>query len=226
MNQAVYHHLESWCLTAPRSLFQMRLHGSSKLCQTIPRIHFRSQDGCVGVLEDALAKQKMAVFQTSCFITRPKAPSLLSLHSIISSNQVGNEPFSWSDKLRVAVVLASSLLQLHQTPWLSEKWSKEDISFLHGTDTEGGILNRLFISNTCNGPAQIRGLGDSGNGLPVCNGIRSRPLFSLGILLIELCVGRPFESLREERMGCKSVDSISFSLVDFALADQLVETCY
>ncbi|KAL1635637.1 hypothetical protein SLS56_001690 [Neofusicoccum ribis] len=191
------------------------------LCQTMQQIRSACMGVCVGFLEDELAKQKLSIFPTSELVKGTNTPSLLSLRTILSENGVGNRRFTRSDKLWVAVLLASSFLQLHQTPWINDKWSKDDIKFVEGV--QGDLFEHPFVSRVCaDGFSSCAPTAAENRTSRLWNGIRNRPLFLLGILLIELCLGKPFEELRQEISGSGSSDPLS----DFVIADQLVEDCY
>ncbi|RPB25171.1 hypothetical protein L211DRAFT_806386 [Terfezia boudieri ATCC MYA-4762] len=100
-------------------------------------------------------------------------------------------------RLEVAVILATSLLQLHPGPWLGERWGKRDIFFFQSADgiihTHLPFLLSQFQSSTT--------LHSNSNmdGTPTnlqSRGGPSPPLLSLGILILELWFNQSIESLR------------------------------
>ncbi|KIW35146.1 uncharacterized protein PV07_01861 [Cladophialophora immunda] len=52
------------------------------------------------------------------------------------------------DRMLLALTLAISLLQLHETPWLYESWSKETIQFMKAPGAKGKSVSTLDIDFT------------------------------------------------------------------------------
>ncbi|KAL1618319.1 hypothetical protein SLS54_007296 [Diplodia seriata] len=184
------------------------------LCQAVCSVKSTCIGTCLGYLEDEITKQRLSLHQPQKTSTSKSAPSLLTLHSVLTSNATGHR-FSAGHRLRLAVLLAANLLQLHRTPWLTEVWDRNDITFLEGTGDDG--LKDPFISRI----PHHGSLADSGVSIPPADAIvLNKPLFALGILLIELCLGKPFEDLRDRGdAGKESVSAAS----DFAVASELLE---
>ncbi len=93
------------------------------------------------------------------------------------------------EKRILAVVLANSLLQLCESPWFSREWSKEDISFFHKS-TNRVDLKRPYLSTHFQDPQQK----DDPEAM-----LRIHPnqsILALGILLLEIQLGKPIESQR------------------------------
>jgi hypothetical protein len=92
----------------------------------------------------------------------------------------------------LAITLTSSLLQLSQTPWLSQSWNKSDIIFLRAKD--GGCTFAdvkhpyLTRTHTPDSVLQVRKNAMLGND---CS-----KLLALGIMLLEINHGQPIEHLR------------------------------
>ncbi|KAL9116788.1 MAG: hypothetical protein Q9187_006683 [Circinaria calcarea] len=92
--------------------------------------------------------------------------------------------WSWNQRIVLAHRLASSLLQLHTTPWLGRSWTKQGIYFLRTHPScaadkvaLGFDANQPFI--TCDFPADLR----SEVGSPPS---AKQSLLELGILLLEI----------------------------------------
>ncbi|KAI5849616.1 hypothetical protein DFP73DRAFT_302372 [Morchella snyderi] len=137
----------------------------------------------------------------------PGSTELISLRSLLDDGKMlGKE-----DRLILGVQLASTVLQLHKTAWLSEDWSNEDI-FFHQIDTEGRIpdIKRPFVRQSPN----------PSSSLPQTQNIQQitkhtliphdQSLFSLGIVLMELWYGRPLEKLQEKEDELGSKDLTNF----------------
>lgn len=95
----------------------------------------------------------------------------------------------YREKAILSAVLAHSLLQLHESPWLSSQWGAKDISFV---DTEPGAapgawavsgfkLSRPYLS--CSGTGPLPRLYSSGQHRNPC-------LLALGLILLELYLNR------------------------------------
>lgn len=108
---------------------------------------------------------------------------------------------SRQQRLGLAVTLASSVLRFYNSPWLNETWGKSDISFFSsgtGPDNRPSI-SEPYISRTFSAHSDTPKRSESPttsknqflNGLIV-----NKILFALGVILIELCLNKPFEDLR------------------------------
>lgn len=78
-------------------------------------------------------------------VAHKKARKFITLDALLSKNS----PIDLSRRQRyhIALILASSHVQLHPTPWLKSKWNKKDISFLY--DEENNIcLEQPYISRS------------------------------------------------------------------------------
>ena len=108
-----------------------------------------------------------------------------------------------AQRLDIAVTLADSVLQLHQTPWLKEEWSKSDVHFfLHGVDKSNRpIIEHPYLSHFFQIPAKLNQSGPSETVKRIDfghNQIINKSLFGLGIVLIELCLNQSIEELCSE----------------------------
>jgi hypothetical protein len=128
------------------------------------------------------------------------------------------------ERITLAVNLASSLLQLHGTPWVQERWNKQDILFFarhpnidtklrrRPVDIEKPLLNQCFLSN--------------GNSTPNTDSTLPRPIhpnlsvLSLGIMLLELWFATPIES---RRLNSDLVEGRVNSSTDLAVAERWVK---
>jgi hypothetical protein len=113
----------------------------------------------------------------------------VSLASLLSSHTADLKQQKWT----LGLQLASSVLQLHTTSWLNERWGAKDIIFFqHSNGTvfyDSPFIRRTFtldqsaIDSTASKSRRYRSI-------PV--------LFALGIVLIELYYRMPFEDLQNE----------------------------
>jgi len=103
-------------------------------------------------------------------------------------------------RLVLGVKLASTVMQLHTTDWLTETWNKDDILFPaqhNGT----AVLSKPMIcrkfSSSVTPPQQVKGARASDNhnllSIPV-----NKSLYCLGIVLIELWFQKDLNDLRDD----------------------------
>lgn len=165
------------------------------LCQTIGQLHQATTAGCIGYLLDSVDR-KHGVYPHKLPGSCQQQPSTsYTLRQILTKQTRTDMRLTQHDKLRIAVYLASSVLQLYKTPWLDENWDHGDVHFVHRPNAEATsileqpYIHRKLIPTAPNQPLQTQ---------QVTFGIvRNQTLFALGILLIELWYGKPMEDLVE-----------------------------
>lgn len=89
----------------------------------------------------------------------------------------------------MAFTLASAVLQLYNTPWLSTAWTSNDILMLRAT-TGDALLSDFYISRT---------FGPTTTSIAIekrrrC--VKNELVFSLGVALLELSYRQPLLSLK------------------------------
>lgn len=175
------------------------------LCSTIAGC--QSTSHCLGLLKDN--ENQYSVFP----ILKPQAGAdvqeLTTLEAILSKTF----PVTLTRRERyfIALALASSHLQLHTTPWLGCQWKKNDVFVIRDMNNPSQILiEQLYISR---------------NFVPSSAGTLSAPVcgdfsFStLGIMLLELCFGIPFESYTFRQQFALTSPSLQ-PILDHAVANQ------
>ncbi|TVY27490.1 hypothetical protein LHYA1_G003227 [Lachnellula hyalina] len=141
----------------------------------------------------------------------------ITLETLLGSSSPVN--FTRRQRLQIALILASSHVQLHPTPWLKSKWSKKDIFFLYDPVEPNKIcIDQPYISRSLSkSPAQHNSLTpniSATNTYMFQDSIRN-----LGIMLLELCFG----SVIEEHKGRRNIstnDEQSLQLINYAVAIQ------
>lgn len=135
-------------------------------------------------------RHKHHLYRTSTAIgSETRSKSLGDLLSR-SGNGSPSHPLLRSDRLRIAVTLASSVLQLDGTSWLKSHWSSKDI-FFHEKNSQASdpSYSYPYLSwKPCMTDSNIPGPFDSR--FRESYVIRSEALFALGLTLIELCFGK------------------------------------
>lgn len=167
----------------------------SDLCLAIGKPQQPQKDACAGYLLDSF-KRKHGIYLLDppmCPNNQPEWPAY-TLRQVLTKQAGFKRRLMQHDKFKVAVDLASSVLQLHKTPWLKDDWGDSDVYFVHrpgapaATIYQHPFIYRKFSSAvTSTGPAsqpQIRRV------------IRNQTLFTLGVLLIELLYGVSIEELQ------------------------------
>lgn len=150
------------------------------LCAEI--ITTKGKDSWYGVLV-----RKMDARHEIRIATTPYFPSqclkVTSLAELLSS-----KIWRIQNRSRLGLQLASSVLQLYQTPWLPENWGKNDVLFIQDVDgrvvTDKPFLRPHFMTRIT---AEVRTVNTN---VPY--------LFALGVLLLELHYKTPIEELQEK----------------------------
>lgn len=152
--------------------------------------------------------------------------SITSLAQLLSSKQqnqnqylaaTGNLSLRRGDRLGLALTVASSVLQLYKTPWLREYWDKNDI-MING-DCITNVREQVYVSKSF--PAEIAENSTESRMFP----LRNVTLFALGIVLIELCLGQPLETLRvpEDPLDSNGKANV---LTNWSTANRMTEAVY
>ena len=148
---------------------------------------------CLGVLVDEhLRRHRLSITNLSS----EKDP----MHTVSLQDLLENFPLDKLDRLVIGVKLASTLLQLHGTPWLTEMWGKGDILFKkQGEAPETALLGKPLLSKdfaSCHHRIPVPSTGDSTSPREISLLCKNQGIFALGLLLIELWFGKPIDHLR------------------------------
>lgn len=109
------------------------------------------------------------------------------------------------------------MLSLRDTPWMQNMWSKSDITLI---SKDGKLLSQHpFISQDVKAQVQTVANTSTPSGIAAML-IKNRTLFSLGIILTELCMGKPMDDLHEPDE--LNADGSKGELSDFQTADRLL----
>lgn len=172
------------------------------------------ESSCLGQLFDEEERRhRVSITDVSC----GRDPiQTVSLQDLLQT------PLENKDRLIIGVKLASSLLQLHSTPWLTETWGKHDILFRKKADgmvlLSKPLLSKGFASPTCRvSPPQY-------DSPAIFQDVRNQGIFALGLLLIELCFGKTIDHVRAEN-GMTPQDRVS-DIIDLATIRRLSDLVY
>ena len=144
---------------------------------------------CVGVLVSNDSKH--LVWDPGATLAKLASARVVSLADLLSLPEPPRR-----ERLKLGVRLASSVLQLHRTEWLQERWGKQDICLIQegsskssSPSLETPVVCRTFTSEHSVLEASIE------SRIICCN----LSLFSLGIVLIELWFWRSEESFQVDK---------------------------
>jgi len=93
----------------------------------------------------------------------------------------------------VAHSIAKSALELHSTPWLDRSWGKQDIVFFRSNFDSPMTFEKPYLVHKFGRQLAAMGTGDELSQVPQT---REHVTESLGIMLLELCYGKPLEKLK------------------------------
>lgn len=100
----------------------------------------------------------------------------------------GDQSFTAIERLRLSTQIASMVLCLYSTPWLSESWSSTDIYLQHHSDH--GRFNPWTVKSL--GTKSVRTLGEDSASSPF-----DLTIFSFCRFLVALWFGAPWSSVRK-----------------------------
>ena len=167
----------------------------TEICSTI--YAKKPSNGAIGFLVDEKGdKYKHCLYWAEPTIT-PETQSK-SLDELLSCPISGSQKASLSrkDRLRIAVTLASSILELDGTLWLKPTWSSKDILFHEKTNQASDPqYSYPYISwKLCRNDNNVSGSRQhlSSNDWLA---FRNETLFALGLTLVELCFGSKLADL-------------------------------
>jgi hypothetical protein len=198
---------------------QPNLQPIQDLCSAISTLQKPQRDVCFSLLANEIAKQKYGVLITPM----KQLPLDTESWSVSSLGSVLRDPkFAQRDRLKLAVTLASSILQLHETPWLEDNWGKDSIFFVNRPGKT--FYDQPFVSQHFN--QTITAATPSMPNHMSCI-IRNQTLYALGVALIELWYRKPIAELHEGMDGPQNTGNDMLDLMtQFRTADRLSETLY
>jgi hypothetical protein len=110
-----------------------------------------------------------------------------------------------SNRCLIALVLASSVYQLHSSPWLSSSWDSKMVLFFSSfTDSRKILMDKPFLSSNCLNSTESASF-------PSSQGPGDLIIESLGIALLELCFGKTLETFPEYKDMGQAKPSHAFS---------------
>jgi hypothetical protein len=111
-------------------------------------------------------------------------------------------------RFEIALILASTHIQLHPTPWLKLKWNKRDVFFPYSVQDPNKICtNQPYISRSLSKSLNITSAApqERNDSYNFQSSVRN-----LGVMLLELCFG---SSIEEHRI-CRSMPASTEEMAD------------
>ncbi|KAK5996437.1 hypothetical protein PT974_01771 [Cladobotryum mycophilum] len=133
--------------------------------------------------------------------------SLVPIRDIVKNQESNRRPLLYSDKIRLALAVASSVLQFHGTPWMSSATMGEIVVSQQDGSTS---FHDAFIM--ANFPEHWP---DDTKELALASASQS-VLLAMGILLIELILGQSLDKFRVPR------DGVPEAIADYETATMLL----
>ncbi|EWG47726.1 hypothetical protein FVEG_07773 [Fusarium verticillioides 7600] len=164
------------------------------LCNTITQPLEPGTKTSYGMIFDASTPETYTYHVSSVILSKYRAQcgrSITSLNEVLGQNR-RYMILSEQDRLKLAAVVSSNLLQLHGSSWMPKVIRSQDIYLIQSEDDP--ICDRFFVMQTL--PNKADSCIEENTKL---SSMRNQTLFYLGVLLIELAFGKSFELLRSER---------------------------
>lgn len=200
---------------------ELKARDVSDLCAVLRCTDNQARNDCLGTIQDEHSLYE--VFSISrCANTNVGATNLrdlleeyhrnqtipVAMPSLAPTSSSLNTPrLTKQTRLQLAVILASNSLQLCTTPWLQSDYNAQNILFPHGT------VDSPFVSSSFVDPNGLP--ANQASSMSEWSPIRNQSIFRLGVLLLELSLGKPLESYESNE------SSLPFK--DYMLASKLVE---
>lgn len=141
-----------------------------------------------------------------------------------------HQKLSDKDRLKIALTLASTVLQLYDSPWIDSVWSGQDVQFLSSQNADcyevpliGPFVSTSFRGSTS--ASDLSQLAPTSSSL-VDNLIPSKVLFALAVMLIELCLGKTLVEMRQLSPGEETGSRKTTLLDDYETAHEQLNSVY
>lgn len=185
-----------------RSVYDVGTTEITDLCTAIATT--KSNCSCLGFLQDE--EHRYNVYPLAISPATNVASKSVTLASLL--DKTSSIALTRRQRYSIALILASSHLQLHATPWLETRWSKKDVFFLRSGNDSILLDQPHLIHELC---------GTSTPNLPASRGFSDRIIPTLGIMLLELCFGVALED-HHTRQNYFSRDGRPNAVLDLAAA--------
>lgn len=155
---------------------------------------------CYGYISNKTSKFK--IYHEDC---QPECLSAISLRAVLDGQCSYMNQFTYARKLKAAISLSYSVLHLYNTPWLARIITADDIMFImeqHAATNSLNCLDRPFLTKEASKPSPTYFNPSNGISRPI-----DLTILSLGLLLIQIIVGRSIDDLAIDP-NVKDMDSL------------------
>jgi len=190
------------------------------LCKAVGALGDAKHDLCIGYLiDDDKRKHGIYPLEASSGSDQQKWVAY-SLRQVLTKHTNIGRPLRLQDKLRIAVDLASSVLQLYRTPWLDEHWSDNDVYFIHRPGVPlSALYDHPFVYRNLSSACTIQ---PHDTQRAVAKVIRNQTLYTLGLVLIELIYGNPIEELQiPQDQDCAGTPGVTWCTAERLLDEDI-----
>lgn len=195
----------------------INLQPTKDLCSAIRTLQKPLRDVCLTLLDNEMARLKygLRIYPTRDLPQDMEHWSFPTLRNVLQRGR----RFRRRDRVHLAVILASSVLQLHETAWLDDDWGIDNIYFVERSGST--CYDQPFVSRRLGTTKTISASGASDSRARM---IRNQPLFALGVALIELWYGESLSNLHESQDGEQDPRDVQSKLLTrFNTADRIAE---
>jgi hypothetical protein len=183
-----------------------------------------SKEPCVGYLGKANAFKHLVYWDRPPSLTTNTSQST-TLKSVLKSASEEGKQHDWVAKLKLARMLALSVLRFHSTPWLPESWGSDNVYLprdLSSTKPSGVLEDPCLNVNLSAGSSNRHIRHENFRASVLAS---NEILYNLGIVLIELGHDAPFETLVESQESLAPRLS-NVQVTNFLAARRLGETVH
>ncbi|KAF2810899.1 uncharacterized protein BDZ99DRAFT_475769 [Mytilinidion resinicola] len=166
---------------------------------------------CLGILSDAAIQHH--IHSITLPIPSRVTGKPVSLEEVLHDRS--RSGLQIKEKCRIALTLATAVLQLHGTPWLSETWSMKDIYFVENSKN-AMLSDQPYVSKNF---TPTPGFTTPRHKRPRL--VKNSIIFALGVALLEVSYGKPISSFKTaedwDHDGKRTV------WTEFSVADRLAD---
>ncbi|KAK3347626.1 hypothetical protein B0H65DRAFT_570645 [Neurospora tetraspora] len=196
------------------------------LCETLRQLPNLQGSRCCGHITGPTATDTTGMERYGLYALGRLRPSdgsgkcsFVSLYEVLTDKLTAPSHFYDEDRLRLAYILASSVLQLAGTPWLTSKVTTKDIFLIRCNGTTH--FQEAFVIKQLPEPSDPMQLdARSPQGLAGIH--QNQGMLSLGIILIEIMLGTPFDTFRESHTKQHGPSTLGSFFSDYETAITLL----
>lgn len=157
------------------------------------------QDRCIGLLEETGKYRHLVYLPQVSPVPQQTRTISLATYFRTARNQDSSDGLALDERIGLAKLLSTAVLQFHATSWLGGRWRSEDVLFFYFDPSTRGVkgiksLNAPFINVSVKG---INGPLSRVSTFPTRSFVQNPLLFDLGVMLLELAFQAPLRQLQK-----------------------------